>query len=179
MLSGLFALAIRDGVARLLPVGRHTDTAEQNHTVAAIVSHHKGCHTIPGASQNRRVPAGGMLAWASLLLRRARSVTGRWADRQSTTCGCPTNAATARSRHERPSNTRHRSTSTPLRRGDAGAVCSAMTEPGGARLRTWARAAAMTLRAASASSAVRVAANAMRSLMPGPNPGLAERSKSP
>jgi hypothetical protein len=45
-LSGLFALAIRDGVARLLPVGRHTDTAEQNHIVTATVSHHTARHTV-------------------------------------------------------------------------------------------------------------------------------------
>jgi secondary thiamine-phosphate synthase enzyme len=32
-------LAIRDGVARLLPVGRHTDTAQQNHIVTATVTH--------------------------------------------------------------------------------------------------------------------------------------------
>jgi hypothetical protein len=73
-------------------------------------------------------------------------------------------------------NTRHRSTSTPW--GDAGAVCSAITEPvdevadmGPRRRHDVAR--------GTACPAVRVAANAMRSLMPGPNPGLAERSKSP
>jgi hypothetical protein len=36
-----------------------------NHTVAAIVSRHKGCHTIPGTSQNRRVPADVGLGIAS------------------------------------------------------------------------------------------------------------------
>jgi hypothetical protein len=51
-----------------------------------------------------------------------------------------------------------------------GAVGSAITVPGGMRVRTWARAAAMTLRAALACSAVTVAANAMRSC-PGRIPG--------
>jgi hypothetical protein len=48
-LSGLFALAIRDGVARLPPAGRHTDTAGQNHIVTALVSHHTARHTLAGS----------------------------------------------------------------------------------------------------------------------------------